>query len=236
MMLKAIQRPLPTGALLPASVAIVAAVALYCVAYTALAGRAEPVRDAAAWAVVNVLPWFLAFEAAKRTASLRLKAAALAAGLSTSLLLELLVSGIATEPGFEALRRLPALLLVAGLLALGRLPSKLAAEQELPLLPRQIDWVSAAGNYVELHAGERTIVHRSSLGRIEAELAGHGFVRIHRSRLVRRDAVARVRPHDVLLHDGTSLATGKRYRSSLMNFVPSSRGNGEAAKDALISS
>jgi DNA-binding LytR/AlgR family response regulator len=216
-MLKALRHPLPNAALLPASIAIVAAVALYCVAYTGLAGRSEPIGEAAAWAMINVLPWFLAFEAAKRASALGLKVMALAAALAASMLLHVLLAGLPAEPGFELVRRLPALLLVIGLLALGRLPAAAEAQQsrEIPLLPRQIDWISAAGNYVELHGSGRTIVHRSSLSSVEADLAAHGFVRIHRSTLVRRDAVARVRPNDVLLADGTSLPTGKRYRSTL---------------------
>lgn len=215
-MLRAFRHPLPNAALLPASVVIVAGVALYCVAYTSLAGGTEPIGAAAAWAMVNVLPWFLGFEAAKRAPSVGLKAVALAVALAASLLLHFLLWGLPPEPGFELVRRLPALLLVTGLLALGRLPpAQPQPAREIPLLPRQIDWIAAAGNYVELHGSGRTIIHRSSLSSVETDLAGHGFVRIHRSTLVRRDAVARVRPNDVLLADGTSLPTGKRYRSTL---------------------
>jgi hypothetical protein len=211
-MLKALRHPLPISALLPASMAIVASVALYCIAYTALSGRSEPLGEAVMWAVVNILPWFLALEAAKRAPSFVLKAGVLVAALIVSMLL----AGLPVDPGFELVRRLPALMLVIALLALGRLP--LGPPQraiEIPLLPRQIDWVSAAGNYVELHGSGRTIIHRSSLSSVEADLAAHGFVRIHRSTLVRRDAVARVRPNDVVLADGTSLPTGKRYRFTL---------------------
>ncbi len=39
-MLNALRQPLAVSALLPASALIVAAVALYCIVYTALAGRA----------------------------------------------------------------------------------------------------------------------------------------------------------------------------------------------------
>ena len=78
-----------------------------------------------------------------------------------------------------------------------------------------VDWVSAAGNYVELRAGHRTIVHRSSIAAVESELSPHGFVRIHRSLLVRRDRIAKVRPQDIILHDGTHLKVGKRYRTAL---------------------
>ncbi len=86
---------------------------------------------------------------------------------------------------------------------------------QLPLCPSQVDWVSAAGNYVELRSGGRAVLHRAPISHVQAELERHGFVRIHRSILVRRERIARVRPNDVILHDGTCLKTGKRYRSSL---------------------
>jgi DNA-binding LytR/AlgR family response regulator len=60
-----------------------------------------------------------------------------------------------------------------------------------------------------------TVVQRASIGALERDLAKHGFVRIHRSMLVRRDRIARVRPQDVVLHDGTLLPVGKRYRAAL---------------------
>jgi two-component system LytT family response regulator len=118
---------------------------------------------------------------------------------------------------FQFIRRLPWLGCVALLLALVGLPERSAPEGagELPLLPDQIDWVSAAGNYVELHGRGRTIVYRASLNSVEAQLARHGFLRVHRSTLVRRGAIARIRRIDLLLEDGTSLKLGKRYRSSL---------------------
>jgi DNA-binding LytR/AlgR family response regulator len=75
--------------------------------------------------------------------------------------------------------------------------------------------VSAAGNYVELRGSGRTVLHRAPLSHVQAELERHGFVRIHRSILVRRERIARVRRNDVILTDGTSLKTGKRYRSTL---------------------
>jgi DNA-binding LytR/AlgR family response regulator len=111
--------------------------------------------------------------------------------------------------------------MVLALLASGRLLASARAvplangTARLPLSPSQVDWVSAAGNYVELRAQGRTVLHRAPLSHVQAELERHGFVRIHRSILVRRERIARVRPHDVVLQDGTCLRTGKRYRSSL---------------------
>jgi DNA-binding LytR/AlgR family response regulator len=75
--------------------------------------------------------------------------------------------------------------------------------------------VQAAGNYIELRVGDRTVVHRASISAAERDLVDHGFVRIHRSTLVRRDRIARIRPEDVVLTDGTHLKVGKRFRSQL---------------------
>jgi hypothetical protein len=215
-MVQLLRRPLGPRHILSVSLAIVAAVALYCFSYAALSGRSESLLVGALWGVVNIIPWFLAFEAAKRLPGRGGRAAILGAALLLSLGLGLIAYGWPAQLGFEVARRLPALLLVAGLLALiGRSRAPVVALADLPLLPGQIDWVSAAGNYVELHVGGRTIVHRASLASVEALLGNAGFVRVHRSLLVRRDAIAKVRTVDLLLHDGTSLKLGNRYRSSL---------------------
>ena len=200
--------------------AICSAIAFYCLAYSALAGSPESLSEAFAWAAVNVLPWLLAFEAAKRAPGPAATLLILAAALLVSLLLGAVAAGAARDLAFEALRRLPALLLTAGLIALVRRAERRQASAsaepvDLPLAPDQIDWVSAAGNYIEIRGGGRTVVRRASLGAAERALQGHGFVRIHRSILVRRASIARVRPADILLRDGTNLKTGKRYRSAL---------------------
>lgn len=216
-MVTLLRDPVPPVRLALFSVGIATAVALYCLGYTTLAGRPETVAQSFGWALVNVLPWIPALEFAKRAERWTGAALALAGGLVGSLILGILIF----EPGslvFEAWRRLPALAAIAVVAVALRWSSHRAtraANDPLPLLPRQIEWVQAAGNYVELRAGGRTIVHRSSISATERDLAEHGFVRIHRSTLVRRDRIARVRPQDVVLIDGTSLKIGKRYRSDI---------------------
>lgn len=217
-MLALLRDPLPPTRLALLSAGLATAVALYCLGYTALAGRPETVAQSFGWAIVNVLPWIPALELAKRANRWSGVVAALAGGLATSLTLGFLVNDVSGSLLFEAWRRVPAMSVVA-LLALALRWTKQrmmrAANDPLPLLPRQIDWVRAAGNYVELRAGGRTIVHRSSISAAERDLAEHGFVRIHRSILVRRDRIARVRPQDVVLVDGTQLKIGKRYRADI---------------------
>lgn len=219
-MIAALTRPMPAPQLALATVALGVAVAVYCVAYTALAGRPETLGESLVWAVVNVCPWLLAVEGAKRAARWSGALLAIGAAFVLSMGLGILFGEVGQSHGFEAWRRVPVLLLVAaGVAGLRWLASRHETRfgecDPLPLLPRQIDWVRAAGNYVELRTGERTVVHRASLGAAERELALHGFVRIHRSTLVRRDRIARVRPYDVVLHDGTHLKLGKRFRTSL---------------------
>ena len=82
-------------------------------------------------------------------------------------------------------------------------------------------WVEAAGNYVELHRGGAGLLHRASLSEMERRLQTAGFVRIHRSRLVRREAVAAVESKAtgdfvVRLRDGRELAGSRRYRRPLL--------------------
>ena len=215
-MLDTLRRPLSLPVLGAGVLAAAVLVALYCVGYSRLSGQDETFAESLGWAVVNICPWLIALEAAKRSASWGSAAAVLVAAGCVSVLLGLLLGIGGEQLEFEIWRRVPPFAAVAAIVALLR--SGVAARQpsaEIPLLPRQIDWVRAAGNYVELRADKRTIVHRSPIGSIERELAGHGFVRIHRSTLDRRDRIARVRTEDVVLHDGTHLKIGKRYRTAL---------------------
>jgi hypothetical protein len=216
-MLDQLRRPISMTAFAIGAGATAFLVAAYCLAYTALAGRPESLGQALGWAIANVCPWLIAIEAGKRAPGGRDAAVFLAGALTFSLMLGYALDVSEGPIGFEALRRLPALGLSAAaiLLLRSRLGRPAGTGSAFPLLPRQIDWVRAAGNYIELRAGGRTIVHRSSIAAAEHDLARHGFVRIHRSTLVRRDRIARVRPEDVVMVDGTHLKVGKRYRTSL---------------------
>jgi len=214
-------RPLPPRSLAAVALAICAGIALYCLIYSALAGTPESTGEAFAWSLVNILPWLLAFEGGKRSSGAAGVLAVLAAAFIASLLLQALIAGGIPDLAFQAIRRLPGLFITAaliGLLHLARSRGGARSRQPVafPVEPTQIDWVAAAGNYIEIRAAGRTLIHRASMGAAELELRPYGFVRIHRSTLVRRDRIARVRTGDVILVDGTSLKTGKRYRSALL--------------------
>ncbi len=77
-----------------------------------------------------------------------------------------------------------------------------------------IDWVQAAGNYVEIHAGPERHLLRETLKALEARLDGRRFVRIHRSALVNLDRIRDMRAGDhgeyhITLTDGRRLKAGR---------------------------
>jgi DNA-binding LytR/AlgR family response regulator len=83
----------------------------------------------------------------------------------------------------------------------------------------QIDWLEASGNYVEIHAGKESFLHRERMRVLEAQLDPAEFVRIHRSIIVNRAAVAQIRPiaagdHAVILRGGQRLRLSRTYRSA----------------------
>jgi hypothetical protein len=85
----------------------------------------------------------------------------------------------------------------------------------------EIERVSAAGNYVEITWGPRTLLQRSTLAAAEAEL-GEGFVRVHRGQLVRRDAVRRIETDKsgdftLTLASGAEVRGSRRYSANVRN-------------------
>lgn len=84
----------------------------------------------------------------------------------------------------------------------------------------EIDWVEAAGNYVQLHVGSTTHLMRETMGGLEARLDPEKFVRIHRSAIVQVDRLKEMRPafhgdYIVILQDGTRLNLSRSYREKL---------------------
>ncbi len=84
----------------------------------------------------------------------------------------------------------------------------------------QIAWLEASGNYVEIHTGSESFLHRERLRVLETQLDPAEFVRIHRSIIVNRAAVKELRPlaggdYSVLLRDGAPLRLSRTYRTAL---------------------
>jgi hypothetical protein len=81
---------------------------------------------------------------------------------------------------------------------------------------REIERITAAGNYVELTWGTRTLLHRATLAGMEGEL-GDAFLRVHRGLLVRAETIREVdveRSGDfaLTLASGATVRGSRRYR------------------------
>ena len=84
----------------------------------------------------------------------------------------------------------------------------------------EVSRLSAAGNYVEVHTPSRRHLVRATLSRLAQRLDPAEFLRVHRSHLVRANAITEVAPwaHGDLkltLQDGSELMLSRRFRNLL---------------------
>lgn len=87
---------------------------------------------------------------------------------------------------------------------------------------KEIDWVGAADNYLEVHAGRETHLIRETMCQLESRLHPAKFARVHRSTLVNVDRVRELRPlfnkdHVLVLRDGTQLTVSRTYYEKLLS-------------------
>jgi len=93
-------------------------------------------------------------------------------------------------------------------------------ERAIFLPVEEIQRVSAAGNYVEVHAAGRVHLVREPLGAFIAQLDPGEFLRVHRSHVVRISFIAELRAmfhgdYELVLRDGATLTLSRRYKALL---------------------
>jgi two-component system LytT family response regulator len=81
-----------------------------------------------------------------------------------------------------------------------------------------IDWIRADGNYVEIHVGGASYLHRETLRHLLDVLDPARFLRIHRGTLVNVERIREIHPlfqgnAEVVLHNGTRLSLSRRFRT-----------------------
>lgn len=84
----------------------------------------------------------------------------------------------------------------------------------------EVEWLQAAGNYMNLHVRGRAYPLRSTMAMIEAQLDPTRFVRVHRSHIVNLDCVAEIHPLDtgdarIVMRDGSEVPCSRRHRDAL---------------------
>ena len=85
---------------------------------------------------------------------------------------------------------------------------------------REIAWVKADGDFVQVHAGKQTYMVRETISDVEARLPAGLFARVHRSAIINVDRVREIQPwfkgdYIVLMDDGTKIHTGRTYREKV---------------------
>lgn len=84
------------------------------------------------------------------------------------------------------------------------------------VLLSELLWVEAMENYVQLQTTKERIVVHATLKSIGEALAVRGFRRIHRSFIVKTDAIESIEENQVIVN-GMPLPIGKSYRSELLD-------------------
>lgn len=84
----------------------------------------------------------------------------------------------------------------------------------------EIDWISAQGNYVELHTKTKAHLLRETMEGIESKLNPQDFLRLRRSTIVRIEQIKELCPlfngeFEVVLKNGARLSSSRRYRKNL---------------------
>jgi len=86
----------------------------------------------------------------------------------------------------------------------------------------EVDYATAEGNYVKIHAKGETNLLRTSMNALEQRLDSTHFVRIHRSTLLNVSRLKELQPYRkddavAILKDGTRLTVSRRYKSRLLS-------------------
>ena len=88
----------------------------------------------------------------------------------------------------------------------------------------EIDWIEAAGVYVNLHlnaqAGGKEVLYRAALAELAERLDPARFIRVHRSTIVNIESILQLEPishgeFDVVLKGGARTRISRTYRSQL---------------------
>jgi two-component system, LytTR family, response regulator len=88
----------------------------------------------------------------------------------------------------------------------------------------EVDWVEAAGDYVTLHVGKKSLLLRETITDMERKLGSDSFTRIHRATIVNLEQIVEMRALDngeyrVLLRDATELKLSRNYRHALRRLI-----------------
>ena len=91
-----------------------------------------------------------------------------------------------------------------------------------------VEWIGAAGDYVELHVNGRSFLVRETMSSLEQRLDPAKFLRIHRSRIVQSKGIVELRSIEnrefaLKLSDGSEHRSSRTYADRLERWLSSGR-------------
>jgi two-component system LytT family response regulator len=86
----------------------------------------------------------------------------------------------------------------------------------------EIDWIEAAGVYVNLHVGGKELLYRAALNELAVKLDPGRFIRVHRSAIVNIESILQLEPlshgeFEAVLKNGSRARVSRTYRALLEN-------------------
>ncbi len=96
------------------------------------------------------------------------------------------------------------------------------------VIAEDVEWIGAAGDYVELHVNGRSYLLRETMASLEQRLDPAKFIRIHRSRIVQSKGILELRSIEnreftVKLSDGSEHRSSRTYADRLERWLSSGR-------------
>jgi DNA-binding LytR/AlgR family response regulator len=93
----------------------------------------------------------------------------------------------------------------------------------LRITTSDVQWIEAQGAYVYLHLTGRSYLIRNAIGSLASQLADEGFARVHKSALVNRSKVVRIKSGGgraaLVLEGGAEVPVGRKYRDMVHNII-----------------
>lgn len=96
--------------------------------------------------------------------------------------------------------------------------------EQIRIAQEKIIRIQAERDYVRIHVADTSYLYHETLAALEQRLNPADFIRIHRSTIVRRNAIARLRQAPfaawiAVLADGTECRVGRTYSASLRDML-----------------
>ena len=96
------------------------------------------------------------------------------------------------------------------------------------VITEDVEWIGAAGDYVELHVNGRSFLLRETMASLEQRLDPAKFLRIHRSRIVQSSGILELRSIEkrefiLKLADGSEHRSSRTYADRLERWLATGR-------------